>query len=194
MILTTLFFDLLRRTLSRHGLLSLAALGTVLTLCGVFSNPFHRDSQQPDSQIDRTSTENPASHEIGQVLSDRFNEWEASPEQQETLRKLEFSQEGFDWRADWWKYLILILGSLLILLILLYITHLFFRLIITTVALIGALVGSLFIGPKLEPILQPIVPESLASKIQPAYLAFLLAFLVCYIILTALVGHFSKRR
>ncbi|MBR4221587.1 MAG: hypothetical protein IKR81_10545, partial [Victivallales bacterium] len=46
------------------------------------------------------------------------------------FKELEFSEEGFNWQKDWWKYLALAIGSLLILYFGLRITKMVFRLIV----------------------------------------------------------------
>ena len=95
---------------------------------------------------------------------------------------LELSQNGFDWRRDWWKYLSIILGCLLALFLAIRITKMLFHLIVFAACLVVGILGSVFLSPYIQPFVSSLMTEEMAQKVSPSLVAQSLTFLLCYFI------------
>lgn len=106
----------------------------------------------------------------------------------ESLKTLEFTNQGFDWRRDWWKYLILALGSLVILYFGLHVTRLLCRLAVFALCVGVGVIGSLLLEPRLAPLLAQHLPSQAANLFSAHHVGYAIGFLVSFG-LTNLVLH-----
>ncbi len=109
---------------------------------------------------------------------------------QETLA---FDEEGFNWRQDWWKYLTLLLGILMSLLLAIRLTKMLFRLFLFLLCLAVATGGAMGLQPLFLPWMQQIAPAWRIPGLRPEHLAYAVAFLVSYLIGTFLLGLLMKK-
>ncbi len=112
---------------------------------------------------------------------------------EEAARALEFSEEGFNWRRDWWKYMLLALGSLLVLYFGIRLTRMLYRLAVFALCVLAGLLGSFFLEPLLSPLLENRLPERLAEVISYRQLGYVAGFLACYLVASIVVGLLPKR-
>ena len=112
---------------------------------------------------------------------------------EEAARALEFSEEGFDWRRDWWKYMLLALGSLLVLYFGIRLTRMLYRLAVFAVCVLAGLLGSFFLEPLLSRFLENRLPERLAEVISYRQVGYVAGFLACYLVASIVVGLLPKR-
>ena len=98
----------------------------------------------------------------------------------EQLSFLELDENGVNWRQDWWKYLFMLLLSLLCLCLVVYLTKVLFWLFGVLVCLGSGLAGGLFLDCLFTPWLPPLLPEFITNLVT--------ASLVCHI-LGAVLGY-----
>ena len=105
----------------------------------------------------------------------------------EALRTLEFTNQGFDWRRDWWKYLVLALGSLMILYFGLHITRMLCRLAVFALCVGVGIIGSLLLEPRLAPLLANHLPADAARFFSAHHVGYVIGFLVSFGLATTLL-------
>ncbi len=98
------------------------------------------------------------------------------------LEALEFGDEGFDWRHDWWKYLFLVFASLLALFLFLLLARMLFSLVLSLACLLISLVGSLILSPLLTTRLDQYISTPLFGVVTTRHLALGLSFVVSYLV------------
>lgn len=98
------------------------------------------------------------------------------------LEALEFGDKGFDWRHDWWKYLILVFASLLALFLFLLLAQMLFSLVLSLACLLISLVGALIVAPPLAMRLDHYISAPLFDVVTTRHLALALCFVVCYLV------------
>jgi hypothetical protein len=101
-----------------------------------------------------------------------------------SLESLNFHEGDFDWRKDWWKALLLILGGLIAVTILMRIARQLFRYIVLTACLAAGSFGARYFAPPLTPWLETKLPPSMLNVLPSIYWSYILTFLVCYILAT----------
>ena len=109
------------------------------------------------------------------------------------FKELEFSEEGFNWHKDWWKYLALAIGSLLVLYYGLRITRMIFRLAIFLLCVAAGLLGAICLEPTLSPWLSPRMPEALTRYMTSHHLGYAIGFLVCYLLATLVISFIPRK-
>lgn len=105
----------------------------------------------------------------------------------ESLEQLEISEGGFNWRKDWWKYLLIVLGSLLALFFAIRITNMLFRMIVFSSCLAIGGLGSLIFAPYLTPLVERILPENVSEKVRPGIISHAIVFFCAYFIALCLM-------
>lgn len=98
------------------------------------------------------------------------------------LEALEFGDEGFDWRHDWWKYLILVFASLLALFLFLLLARMLFSLVASLACMLISLIGALIMAPPLATRLDHYISAPLFDVVTTRHLALALCFVVCYLV------------
>jgi hypothetical protein len=98
------------------------------------------------------------------------------------LEVLEFGDEGFDWRHDWWKYLILVFASLLALFLFLLLAQMLFSLVLSLACLLISLIGALIVAPPLATRLDHYISAPLFDVVTTRHLALALCFVLCYLV------------
>jgi hypothetical protein len=98
------------------------------------------------------------------------------------IEGLEFSENSFDWRHDWWKYLLVVLGGTLSLFLALRITRMLLRLILFAACIAIGAVGAMLVSPWLTPYVVAMLPRSVFEKFPPSVFSYSLAFLITYFI------------
>ncbi len=111
-----------------------------------------------------------------------------------SLKVLELDEEGFNWRTDWWKYLLMVTVIVCLAYMTLKITNLLFKTAIVTLCIVAGLVGSLITAPFITPPLAKLLQGKLPAFLAPSYLAYAICFLVCYLIVTAITNAVSKKK
>ena len=109
------------------------------------------------------------------------------------FKELEFSEEGFNWQKDWWKYLALAIGSLLILYFGLRITKMVFRLIVFLLCVGAGFLGAICLEPLLSPWLSPRMPEGLTRFMTSQHAGYALGFLICYLVATLIISFIPRK-
>ncbi len=117
---------------------------------------------------------------------------EADSDSTSQLDQLNFKEGDFDWRQDWWKALILVLGALFTILILLRIARQVFRIVIVTICLAAGTAGAYFFQPVTTPWLTEKLPKSCASIIPVEYWAYFICFMASYLIATIILYILKK--
>lgn len=98
----------------------------------------------------------------------------------EALKTLEFTNQGFDWRRDWWKYLALALGSLTVLYFGLHITRMVCRLAVSVFCVGAGIIGALVLEPHLSPLLANYLPANAARLFSAHHVGYVIGFLVSF--------------
>ena len=98
------------------------------------------------------------------------------------LDALEFGDKGFDWRHDWWKYLVLVFASLLALFLFLLLARMLFSLVLSLACLLISLVGSLILSPLVTARLDRFLSEPLLGVVTTRHLGLGLSFVLCYLV------------
>ena len=98
------------------------------------------------------------------------------------LEALEFGDEGFDWRHDWWKYLIMVFASLLALFLFLLLARMLFSLVLSLACLLISLLGSLILSPLFTSRLDQYISTPLFGVVTTRHLALGLSFVLCYMV------------
>lgn len=114
-------------------------------------------------------------------------------EPNQILKELEFSEEGFNWQKDWWKYLVLAIASLLILYYGIRITKMIIRLIVFLVCVGAGVLGAICLEPLLSPWLSPRMPEGLTSFMTSQHAGYALGFLICYLVATLIISFLTRK-
>lgn len=109
------------------------------------------------------------------------------------FKELEFSEEGFNWQKDWWKYLALVIGSLLILYFGLRITKMILRLIVFLLCVGAGVLGAVCLEPLLSPWLSPRMPEGLTRFMTSQHAGYALGFLICYLVATLIISFIPRK-
>ena len=109
------------------------------------------------------------------------------------FKELEFSEEGFNWQKDWWKYLALVIGSLLILYFGIRVTKMIFRLIIFLLCVGAGFLGAICLEPLLSPWLSPRMPEGLTRFMTSQHAGYALGFLICYLVATLIICFIPRK-
>ena len=109
------------------------------------------------------------------------------------FKDLEFSEEGFNWQKDWWKYLALVIGSLLILYFGIRITKMIFRLIVFLLCVGAGVLGAICLEPLLSPWLSPRMPEALTRFMTSQHAGYALGFLICYLVATLIISFIPRK-
>ena len=99
----------------------------------------------------------------------------------EQLRVLELSEEGFDWRRDWWKYTIMILAGALVLFLMLHTMRLVIRLIITLCCVVIGIMFAKCCGPTLGMWCTSFLPESIVPQRSAQHVGYFVGFLLGYL-------------
>ena len=111
---------------------------------------------------------------------------------QENIKVLELDEEGFNWRKDWWKYVIMALSVILLAYLALKVTNMLFRTVIVTLCIAFGLIGSLLASPVVTPLLERLLEGKLPAFLAPSYISYALCFLVCYLLATAITNYIIK--
>lgn len=98
----------------------------------------------------------------------------------EALKTLELTNQGFDWRRDWWRYLILIFGSLIILYFGLHITRLLCRLAVFALCVGVGILGAFLLAPRLAPLLAEHLPSQAANWFSAHHVGYAIGFLISF--------------
>jgi hypothetical protein len=106
----------------------------------------------------------------------------------EQLRVLELDQEGINWRQDWWKYLLMLLSSLLCLCLIVYLTKVLFWFFGVLICLGSALAGGIFLDVLFIPWLPPLLPETVTSLVSASLICHILGGLLGYAIAACLLA------
>lgn len=109
------------------------------------------------------------------------------------FKELEFSEDGFNWQKDWWKYLALAIGSLLILYFGLRITKMLLRLIVFLLCVGAGFLGAVCLEPLLSPWLSPRMPEGLTRFMTSQHVGYALGFLICYLVATLIISLLPRK-
>ena len=133
-------------------------------------------ASQPAVQENDVSPQVPAATEDAQPSS--------SDGTLRSLDALNFHEGDFDWRKDWWKALLFILGGLAIVTILLGIARRLFRYIVLTACFMAGYFGARYFGPPLAPWVETKLPSSLTQALPPLYWSCIFVFLLCYVLAT----------
>ena len=106
----------------------------------------------------------------------------------EQLRVLELDQEGINWRQDWWKYLLMLLSSLLCLCLIVYLTKVLFWFFGVLICLGSALAGGIFLDVLFIPWLPPLLPETVTSLVSFSFFFLIFCGLLGYAIAACLLA------
>jgi len=117
---------------------------------------------------------------------------EAESKSTSQLEQLNFKDGDFDWRQDWWKALILVLGALFTILVLLRIARQVFRIIIVAICLAAGTIGAYLFQPATTPWLAERLPKSLTSIIPTEYWAYFICFMASYLVTTIILYILKK--
>jgi hypothetical protein len=98
------------------------------------------------------------------------------------LDALDFAEEGFDWRHDWWKYLLLLFASLLALFLFLLLAGMLFSLVLSLACLMISLIGSALLAPMFHARLEQQLSAPLFGVLTAQHLALALSFVLCYLV------------
>ncbi len=109
------------------------------------------------------------------------------------FKELEFSEEGFNWQKDWWKYLALAIGSLLVLYFGIRITKMILRLIVFLLCVGAGFLGAICLEPLLSPWLSPRMPEGLTRFMTSQHAGYALGFLICYLVATLVISFIPRK-
>ncbi len=109
------------------------------------------------------------------------------------FKELEFSEEGFNWQKDWWKYLALAIGSLLILYFGIRVTKMIFKLIVFLLCVGAGFLGAICLEPLLSPWLSPRMPEALTRFMTSQHAGYALGFLICYLVATLIISFIPRK-
>ena len=109
------------------------------------------------------------------------------------FKDLEFSEEGFNWQKDWWKYLALAIGSLLILYFGIRLTKMIFRLVVFLLCVGAGVLGAVCLEPLLSPWLSPRMPEGLTRFMTSQHAGYALGFLICYLVATLVISFIPRK-
>ena len=139
--------------------------------------------QVQQTQVQQTQTEQPAQAEQATQKENSL---------QENIKVLELDEEGFNWRKDWWKYVIMALSVILLAYLTLKVTNLLFRTVIVTLCIAFGLIGSLLASPVVTPLLESLLEGKLPAFLAPSYISYALCFLVCYLLATAITNYIIK--
>lgn len=101
--------------------------------------------------------------------------------------------DGFNLKRDWWKYMLLALGSLLILYFGLRVTRMLLRLFVFLLSIAGGVVCAIVIEPYVTPLLEPYLPEKLLNIISSQHVGYVIGFLISYIVLSLIISIMPKR-
>ena len=138
--------------------------------------PVSRNQATPPAETAADSTQNPLDH----------------LQKLEALKNLEFTGQGLDWRRDWWKYLILALGSLTILYFGLHITRMICRLAVFALCVGLGIIGSLLLEPRLAPLLANHLPADAARLFSAHHVGYVIGFLVSFGLATMILNWLPK--
>ena len=117
----------------------------------------------------------------------------SSSGRKQIFKELEFSEDGFNWQKDWWKYLALTIGSLLILYFGIRVTKMIFRLIIFLLCVGAGFLGAICLEPLLSPWLSPRMPEALTRFMTSQHAGYALGFLICYLLATLIISFIPRK-
>lgn len=105
---------------------------------------------------------------------------------------LELDEEGVNWRQDWWKYLLMLLISLLCLCLVVYLTKLLFWFFGVLVCLGASLAGGLFLDRLFTPWLPSLLPEALTELLTASLICHILGGILGYGIAACLLAILFK--
>ncbi len=111
---------------------------------------------------------------------------------QENLKVLELDEQGFNWKRDWWKYVLMALSVVIVAYLTLKVTNMLFRTAIVMLCIAFGLVGSLLLTPVVTPFMADFLEGKLPSFLAPIYIAYALCFLVCYLVATAITNAVGR--
>lgn len=117
---------------------------------------------------------------------------EAESKSTSQLEQLNFKDGDFDWRQDWWKALILVLGALFTILVLLRIARQVFRIIIVALCVAAGTIGAYLFQPATTSWLAERLPKSLTSIIPTEYWAYFICFMASYLVTTIILYILKK--
>ena len=106
----------------------------------------------------------------------------------EQLRVLELDQEGINWRQDWWKYLLMLLSSLLCLCLVVYLTKVLFWFFGVLICLGSALAGGIFLDVLFIPWLPPLLSATVTNLVSASLICHILGGLLGYAIAACLLA------
>ena len=101
--------------------------------------------------------------------------------------------EYFDAVKDWWKYLALAIGSLLVLYFGIRVTRMIFRLIVFLLCVAAGFLGAVCLEPLLSPWLSPRMPEALTRFMTSQHAGYALGFLICYLVATLIISFIPRK-
>jgi|GEM_PF-2644237 hypothetical protein len=110
----------------------------------------------------------------------------------EQLRLLELDRGAFNWRQDWWKYLLMASLFLLCLCLVVYLTKLLFWLFGVLVCLGSALAAGLLLSGLFRPWLPPLLPGALTAFLPAEFICHLLAGCLGYALAACVLTLISK--
>lgn len=111
---------------------------------------------------------------------------------QDNLKVLELDEQGFNWKRDWWKYVLMALSVVIVAYLTLKVTNMLFRTAIVMLCIAFGLVGSLLLTPVVTPFMADFLEGKLPSFLAPIYIAYALCFLVCYLVATAITNAVGR--
>ncbi|HOG50036.1 MAG TPA: hypothetical protein PKY10_05565 [Lentisphaeria bacterium] len=134
------------------------------------------EPSQPSAETGSAASQNPLDH----------------LQKLEMLKTLEFTNQGFDWRRDWWKYLALALGSLTVLYFGLHITKMVCRLAVSVFCVGVGIIGALVLEPRLAPMLANYLPANAARLFSAHHVGYVIGFLVSFGLTTIILNWLPK--
>lgn len=146
------------------------------------------NSQQPQ-QVQQVSSQAPQAIETQQTLP---QESQQNNSLHENIKMLELDEKGFNWRRDWWKYMLMALSVVIVAYLTLKVTNMLFRTAIVMLCIAIGIVGSLLLAPVVTPWLANLLEGKLPAFLAPVYIAYALCFLLCYLIATAVTNAVGK--
>lgn len=109
------------------------------------------------------------------------------------FNRLNFSDNGFDWKNDWWKYLALALGSLMTVYFGIRLTKMLFRFVLFVLCVGAGVCGAIFLEPVLSPIIENHIPERLSGMVTSQHAGYVIGFLAFYLLASIIIGILPKR-
>ena len=154
--------------------------------------PIQPSAPQPRQQFATQPMHPPAPLENGdqpRVIDERDTPPAEYPQEtgessmlEQQLMHLNMSSEEFDWRVDWWKYLIIAVVFIAVLLVLLRVGKALLRLLAFVACVAFSSFFAYYIGPLCAPWLLEKCPQLDMPQIPILYWSYGLVFLIAYLV------------